>query len=191
MNKDSIVQFICFSTELDREDFISIWKTYANQLTDDKTNILLNEAVALKSKNKFKYVSRHESVSSEFLFAFIKESRSASFSEKAKVVQAGGYTPEQIQCEHSEVKGDVKVIAFIDHDETELGFYHRQTYRHLNIYQAYYENCAYGYIMEFFLDEQDAPLLIEQLKTRSGVEVALYKEYSLFHSSKKTLGSLM
>ncbi|HLG39199.1 MAG TPA: hypothetical protein VI461_05995, partial [Chitinophagaceae bacterium] len=82
----------------------------------------------------------------------------------------------------NETKDDVKVMAFIDHKERELDFYHRQTYRHLNIYEAYYENCTYNYIMEFFIQEMDASALIEKLKTRPGVEVAMYKECTVLHS---------
>ena len=62
----------------------------------------------------------------DFRFAFMKGRSSEHFPEHtAKVVQAGGYMPVQIQCEHDDEEDDVKVIALLVHNETDLGFYHR------------------------------------------------------------------
>ena len=114
----------------------------------------------------------------------MKEKNSEHFPEHtAKVVQAGGYVPVQVQSLNDEDKNDVKVIAFITNPETDFSFYHRQTYRHLNIYEAYYESCAYSYIMEFFIQEPEAGALVKQLKTKPGIEAVIYKECSVLENS--------
>ena len=82
-------------------------------------------------------------------------------------------------------------MAFVSQGETELGFYEQQSFRHLNIYEAYFENCAYGYVMEFFLAQEEAQILLPQLKARNGVEAGIYKDCRVFQSSKKLSGSLL
>ena len=47
-------------------------------------------------------------------------------------------------------------MAFVAHSETGLDYYKRQTFHYLNIYEAYFENCAYNYVLEFFLQDQEA-----------------------------------
>ena len=90
--------------------------------------------------------------------------------------------PLQIECRHPDER-DVKVMAFISHNETDINFYSQVSlYRHLNIYQAYYESCTYGHILEFFTPETDAHELVEQLKTRAGIDVALYRECLVPHA---------
>jgi hypothetical protein len=183
MKKNTIVQFVCFITNLEFEEFSAMWERYAKQFVAGSADMTLHEATAIKGRNKYKYVSQHESSSADFKFAFMKGRNSEHFPEhNARVVLAGGYRTVQLQCNHNETKDDVKVMAFVAHNERDLDFYHQQTYRHLNIYEAYYESCAYNYIMEFFIQESDAPALVEQLKTRPGIEVALYKECTVLHS---------
>lgn len=181
MEKNTIMQFVCFETRLETDTFISLWEPYAKQLLRDSGDIVLQEALAEKNRNRFKYMSQHECNRSDFQFAFMK-GRVHFRDNKAKIIQAGGYIPVQVQCQHNDVKGDVKVIAFLAANDTDMEFYHRQTYRHLNIYEAYFENCAYSYILEFFIQEPEAPALVDQLRSRRGVEVALFKELALVPS---------
>ncbi|MEI9945519.1 MAG: hypothetical protein WDN26_15040 [Chitinophagaceae bacterium] len=182
MKKDTIVQFICFVTNLEFEEFVKRWEPISKQIVSDGDS-MLQEAAPLKGKNKFKFVLQHECGTKDFKFAFIKGKNQENFPEhRARIVQAGGYTAIQVQRQNIEMKNDVKVIAFIDHSETDIDFYNKQTYRHLNIYQAYYESCAYSYVMEYFLPEQDAPALLEQLKTRTGIEATVYRECPVLQS---------
>jgi hypothetical protein len=185
MNKNNIVQFVCFVTNLDLDIFGARWEHYAAQFMNRTARMTLQKAVAGSNKNKFAYISQHECSTENFRFNFMKERNSEHFPEHtAKVVQAGGYLPVQVQCAHAEGKGDVKIIAFIDAPETDFSFYHRQNYRHLNIYEAYYENCAYSYIMEFFVQETEAAALVKELKTKPGIEAVIYKECSTLHFEK-------
>lgn len=179
MKEDSIVQFVCFITTLEPDEFIEKWEPYSKKLAADCESLLQQ---SITGKAKYRYILQHEGSAIDFRFTFMKSrTREISPDHKARVVHAGGYTPVQLQCLHSETENDVKVLAFLDQNESDLSFYHQQSYRYLNIYQAYYESCAYSYVLEFFVQEQDALVLIEQLKTRSGIEVNAYKESPVFH----------
>jgi hypothetical protein len=176
MKKDIIVQFVCFNTNLEYEEFFVRWEAYAKKLSG-KTDTMLQEMTAVKLKTKYRYVSQHKCEATDFKFAFMKGRSQDHFPEqRAKVVNAGGYISVQFHSQRSEVKNDVKVIAFLDHNESDLDFFHQQTYRHLNIYMAYYESCTYAYILEFFLQESDAEILIEKLNKRPHTEAGIYKE---------------
>jgi hypothetical protein len=175
MNKDHIIQFVGFATQLSLEEFSSSWETFAKTFTTVPGDMILQQETGLKGK--YKYVSQHECRKQDFSFKFMKGRTSEHFPDKkVKVVQTGGYTVVEIGCHHHDENTDVKIIAFIGHDETDINFYRSLSYRYINIYQAYYENCAYGYILEFFIAETDAAEFILQLKKRTGIEVAAYRE---------------
>jgi hypothetical protein len=91
----------------------------------------------------------------------------------ARVIQLGGYTPLQIQNKKISPK-DKKILALLDKSFFDLEFCKNQSYSSLNIYEAYFENCKYGYILEYSVPEKDASLLIEQLSAQSGIEVTVY-----------------
>jgi hypothetical protein len=48
--------------------------------------------------------------------------------------------------------------------------------RKLNIYEAYYENCQYACILEFFVKNSAVDELREQLKQITGAEIGTYTE---------------
>jgi len=186
MNKDTIVQFICITSILEPEEFMDMWESYADLRVDDTTNILLQEGVTEKNGNRFNYVIQHKSSAADFRFAFMKErSRMHPPEQKARIKLAGGYHPVQLQSTYNNVKEDARIVVFVAQGETELEFYRTQSFHYLNIYEAYFENCAYSYVMEFFVREQEAPELLAQLKHRHGVEAAIYKGCRVSHSSKK------
>jgi hypothetical protein len=192
MNKDTIVQFVCFASVLEPDEFMEMWESYASFLVDDPANILLQVGMAERNNNRFNYVLQHVCSAPDFRFAFMKEGgRSHPADNKARITQAGGYLPVQLQSPYNNVKGDTRIVAFVGHSETELDFYRGQTFHCLDIYEAYFENCAYSYVLQFFLQEQEARVLLAQLKARHGVEAALYKEYRFSHYSKKASGSLL
>jgi len=175
MKKDSIIQFVGFVTKLDFETFIPQWEEYAKEFMKvSGAKILQRESDV---KNSFKYISQHESNDAGFRFKFMKGRNSEHFHEQSvKVSQAGGYIPIQIQAVQNKESDFLKVMAFISHDENDIDYYRKLShFKFLNIYQAYFENCTYGYILEFFTNETDAPLLLEQLQTRTGSIAAIYK----------------
>lgn len=181
MKKDTIVQFVCFITNLPLDDFASKWERYAKRLMNNNSEVTLQQQA--ETKSRYRYISQHKWPDQDFQFSFMNERRSEHFPEhNVKVVQAGGYISLQVECMHNEDNGDIKLIAFVGHNETDIDFYRQLSlYRHLNIHQAYYESCTYGYIMEFFVPEADVAELVQQLKQRPGVETGIYKECLVPH----------
>jgi hypothetical protein len=180
MKKDNIVQFVCFITNLEPDTFIVKWEEYASQLIDDNNtvNLLQNN----EAKAKFRYISQHDGAGPDFRFAFMKKRNSEHFAEqKVKVIQAGGYITLQVQCA-SNKRNDARVIVFVGHDETDIDFYSKLSfYRFLNIHQAYYESSLYGYVLEFYMPDGDAPQFLEQLKDRHGIEASVYTKCLIPH----------
>ena len=46
----------------------------------------------------------------------------------------------------------------------------------LNIYEAYYENCQYAYILEYFVQSKATLDLVAELKKNEAVDIGVYKE---------------
>lgn len=163
------------------EVFVEKWEHFTRQfMTRPEDRSLF---IASASNAKYRYVSQHECKSEGFRFAFMKERNSEHFPEQtAKVVQLGGYIPIQVERTHQELNTQVKVLAFITKPGCDLAFYRRQSYQYLNIYEPFYENCVYEYIMEFFVEEQEVDTLMSLLKLEGGNEVAVYKECPVLHA---------
>jgi len=177
MKKDTIFQFVGFVTNLDFEEFVAKWEPFAKRFMHKHVETTLQELD--QKKGKFNYISQHQWSHEDFQFEFMEGKKgSEHFPEhNVKLLQAGGYTALQIQSNHKNINDLVKVIAFINHSENDIDFYKKSpSYRYLNIYEAYYESCSYAYIMEFFVEKAQVEELMLQLKTRPGIEVAVYKE---------------
>ncbi|MBK5271853.1 MAG: hypothetical protein JJE22_12650 [Bacteroidia bacterium] len=183
MKKDTIFQFVGFVTNLDFEEFVTKWEPFAKRFMHKNVETTLQELD--QKKGKFNYVSQHQWSQDDFQFEFMEGKKGAEhFPEHTvKVVQAGGYTPMQIESGHNEINDLVKVMAFTGHNENDIDFYKKSpSYRYLNIYEAYYESCTYAYIMEFFVEETQVEELMLQLKTRTGIETSVYKECPVLHA---------
>ena len=179
MTKDTIVQFIGFVTRLNLDEFAETWRHYTKLFKTKPGQSKLYEAEG-KTGTKFKFISQHSCHSDDFRFDFIKGRNSEHFPEKtARVILMGGYVPLQVQYEGKEQRKEVKLIAFLDEHENDLDFYKTLPCHYLNIYQAYYENCNYSYILEYFVSVDGATELAAQLKQRHRVELAIVKECQL------------
>ncbi|MBI5858571.1 MAG: hypothetical protein HZB42_13105 [Sphingobacteriales bacterium] len=175
--KDSIVQFVCFATNLTPDLFIPEWESFAKKLRHKKQEPNLLE-LASEAKNKFRYISQHVWPDRDFHFSFMNERKSEHFPEhKVRVVQAGGYVPLLSEKKYQQEDADVRLMAFVGHKETYIDAYRRMPHFHrLDIHQAYYESCAYGYILGFHVPEANADELLLLLQQRPGVEAGIYKE---------------
>ncbi len=176
MKKDSIIHFVGFTTDIGFDEFIVKWDYYARQVSTGNSAVVLQQDTDTKSR--FKYVSQHKLKNDDIMFTFMKGRNSEHFADqKVRVVNIGGYTALQTGCKHPEENTDTRLIVFISHNETDINFYRQLLPPDcINLYQAYYESCAYGYIAEFFLPEAGVADLAEQLKIRTGCEVSQYKE---------------
>jgi hypothetical protein len=177
--KDSIVQFVCYETNMNTEEFVVQWERFTKRFLSKGIEVTLQEQMA--GKNKFKFVSRNVWPQDSFQFVFMEGRLSHNFPEgHVKVVEAGGYTPLQIEC--SRAKADtVKILVFSRNPQTDIEAYKKMPgYRHLNIYEAYYESCKYVYIFEYFVKESTAGIFKEQLDLQSHLtEIGVYKEYAM------------
>ena len=177
--KDTIVQFVCYETSMNTEAFVVQWERFTKRFLSKGIEVTLQEQII--RKNKFKFVSRNIWPQDSFQFVFMEGRLSHNFPEgHVKVIEAGGYTPLQMEC--TRAKADMtKVIVFSKNNQTDIEDFKKLTgYRHLNIYEAYYESCKYVNIFEFFVKDDTAQEFIKQLDTQSNtLELGIYKEYSM------------
>jgi hypothetical protein len=177
MKKNTLIQFVCFKTILETSRFVPQWEQFVKPPTGmDRDSIFLQQAI---TKSSFKYVSQHHWPEDDFQFVFMKGRHSENFPEsRARVVQAGGYIP--LQLNHKQVAEDeyIKIMAFSGDQQISLSECRElEPYQFLNIYQAYYESSMYSVILEYFVMEKDAPVLLRQLKDKfPDMEAAIYKE---------------
>lgn len=182
MIKDTIVQYVGFITNLTIEEFTPKWDQYAKRLMNKKHEPILLEQLA-KSKNKFKFISLHKWPDRDFNFTFMNERKTEHFLEhNVKVVQLGGYITSSVKQKGLSEDGDSIVVAFVNHQESDIDFFRNLPFhRHLNINQAFYESCTYGYVLEFISSEKDNEELVVLLKQRPGVETGIFKECLVPH----------
>lgn len=176
MKEGTIVQFVCFITELDTVAFSTEWKGYTAALKGTRTKAMLYRQANGNDSN-YRYISKLECPESEFQFLFIKERKSGRFSDsRVRNLQMGGYTTIQEQEPYKPSETDINIIAFIPHNDTDIGWYQQLSFfSGLNVHQAYFENCTYGYVLEFTVAAKHADTLLEQLDKRPGVQTGKYK----------------
>ena len=175
MKKDTIVQFVSFETTVATNEFRAQWEEY-NKLVTGKQEVTLQQEV--DGKNLYRYLSQHRFHEDDIQFSFKKERRSAHNPEiELRIKEAGGYSALQLECDHETTANECKVFVFLS-TSPELQLYKELlSYQYLNIYQAYYESCAYTYILEFFVDNSHVVQLIDQLKIHNRIsEIGVYKE---------------
>jgi hypothetical protein len=95
----------------------------------------------------------------------------------------GGYQAIQQEASRSEKARGRTVLVFIKGREIDFDHYRRlRGFQKLNIYQAYFENCVYTYIMEFFVKEHEAKEFISGLGMGIADEAASYEEFAVSHA---------
>jgi hypothetical protein len=175
MKEKTIVQFVCFETKLDSEAFILQWDQYVRSFNSN-IDVTLQQA---KKGGSFSYVAQHRCPPGEFQFVFMKGRRSSKTPEvEIKAKQVGGYSALQLEWISDPEADENKIFVFITNPQTDLDIYRRfSTHGNLNIYEAYYENCGYAYILEFFVKENNAAELMQQLKDQTPLaEIGIFKE---------------
>lgn len=177
MNNDTIVQFVCFVTNLAADQFVPKWKYFAQKLVVDQFKPELQEKLA-KTTTKFRYISQHECGGDNFYFSFMKGRASEYFPEYAvKVINAGGYLPLELKKAYKQTKENVRLIACLTIYDTAIDHYRQlPLYLHLNIYKAYYESCLYSHIIEFIVPAMHAEELQQMLKHSHDTETGIYQE---------------
>ncbi|MFL5773860.1 MAG: hypothetical protein ACJ75F_11920, partial [Flavisolibacter sp.] len=168
MKKNSIVQFVCFQTELDLNTFVISWEQYSKSLGKDLDVVLHKQE---SGKKKFRYVSRHTSSQDDFRFVFVKGKKPEHFVDyNVKVVQAGGYLPLQIGSIREAQRKESKVLVFLNQEPDMNEFKKLGNYQDLNIYQAYFESSNFSYILEYFVADKLLDQFLTDLKLHCNEE---------------------
>lgn len=174
MRADKIVHFVCFETTLSTEQFITRWEQYTRSVNSD-ADVTLQQS---EKNGIFRYIAQHRCAAGELQFVFTKAAKSSRTPEVGiKEKQAGGYSILQAERMDDANADDKKVFVFVTDATTDLNVYKQlSTNSKLNIYEAYYENCQYAYILEYFIKNKHAADLVKQLQQQDAVEIGMYKE---------------
>lgn len=174
MRKDNIVQFVTFETILGTEAFISQWEQYRRSVNSD-LDVTLQQS---RHKNLFRYVAQHLSSASELQFVFSRTRKPSHTPEvEIKSKQAGGYAVLQADRTKGLQTGESKLLVFISDPRTDLAVFKTLDKNScINIYEAYYENCQYAYILEYFVKDKYVEEMLEKLKAHTTIETGTYKQ---------------
>jgi hypothetical protein len=177
MRQDSVIQFVCFETILDKGPFMAKWEHFTRSVGSDQ-DVTLQQS---KKDDHFMYLAQHRCTTGQFKFFFEQTKRSSKDREisiRAKPI--GGYSLLQSERKFSSAKGEIKLFAFITDNRADLEPYKKLAEKgDLNIYEPYYENSSYAYILEYFIHHSHAEELLGQLKQLDANEAGIYKEFIL------------
>jgi len=174
MNVNSIVQFVSFETVLDSEKFIPQWELF-NRSVKAVLRVTLQQS---ERKSGFHYLAQHRYAEGEFQFVFEKRAKSSRTPEvEIKARQAGGYAILQAERIKGTYEDENKVFVFLTDAQTDLKLFRQLSVnKNLNIYEAFYENCQYAYILEYFVNNKDEAAFLEHLRLLCPNKFEVFKE---------------
>lgn len=179
MKEDSIVHFVCFDTTLDIAPFMRRWEDYKRSANSD-ADVTMQQSV---KKDSFRYIAQHYCTAGELRFSFTKSARrSPHHAAQINITEheAGGYSILQAERKGSLRAGENKIFVFVHSAQADVDAYRGlSVHGKLNIYSAYYENCRYAFIMEYFTPKEYTGALTEQLSQFRDVEIGVYKQYAM------------
>ena len=184
MTPNTKVQFILFDTILPVEPFMKRWKEYTRSSNSD-ADVTLQQS---DRNGAFRYIAEHRFAVEKVQFVFTKEKRSSRIAQELiKSEMAGGYSIIQAERLSDTGPDERKVFAFIRDPATDLEIYkHLSPQGQLNIYEPYYENCKYCFVLEYFVKSKLAEELVEQLKHLEITDAAVYQECKIPKSLNMT-----
>jgi hypothetical protein len=176
MGNFNIVQFVRFETTLDKDQFIQRWEEYYSS-SNKHANVILQQC---KTGDIFKYLVQHRCREGGLRFLFSKVANKSRIRRAViNAEQAGGYAVLQLERANETVARESKIFAFLASPLIDLNLYRQiDVPAKLNIYEAYYENCSYAYILEFFVKNINASELLEKIKKYNPTEIGTYKEFA-------------
>jgi hypothetical protein len=174
MTLNTKVQFILFDTILPAEAFIKRWKEYTRSSNSD-ADVTLQQS---DRNGAFRYIAQHRFAAEKVQFVFAKEKRSSRIpQESIRSEMVGGYSILQAERLSDTGPDERKVFAFITDPATDLRLYKDLSRQgQLNIYEPYYQNCKYCFVLEYFVKSKLAEELVEQLKTLEIADAAVYQQ---------------
>ncbi len=176
METNEKVQFVCFETTLDKEQFNKRWEQFRHSLNSNK-DVRLHQN---ETGGRFNYVAQHRFTSGELEFKFSNEGRNSRIVQvPIKSILAGGYSILQANRLHNATGNERKIIIFLSDPRADLKIYEQLFVAgNLNIYEAYYENCRYSYILEYYIKAKDSLAMLDQLKQHDIADIGIFKEYA-------------
>ena len=176
MDQDIIVYFVSFETPLDKVPFMMQWENYTST-TGNQKNVALQQTGI---DGKYTYISQHMGKAGEFQFLVTKAARSHGHTTpEVRVKQMGGYSIMQKGKKHLRNIKHNKLFIFITKPQADLSIYKDLPVSTLNIYQGYYENCSFAYILELFVEPRKLAALVTQLKLQGEEATDVYTECKL------------
>src|SRR5690242_15941933 len=145
MDRNSIIHFVGFVTQLDQPSFVESWAYYARKFSWKPGSFMLQEKQ--QGRGKYKYISQHIFAEESFSFSFMKDRDTENFAgQAAKVVMLGGYSPVETGQWHP---GETRIFVFPEHRHFDMTAYQNLPGKYsLNVYEPYYENCLLPCILE-------------------------------------------
>ena len=174
MPKEKVVHFVSFETKLNNEKFLMQWEHF-NRSVDCDRDVVLQQS---EQNDSYRYISQHHCVAGELNFSFTKAKKSSHTAEIGiKTKQLGGYSVLQEESIYDYAEDESKVFALLIDATVDLNAFRQLPgFKKLNVYQAYYENCSFAYILEFFVKNNCLATLEEELKVLTVSEFRVYKE---------------
>lgn len=178
MKKDTITQFVCFVSPLERSEFVPLWEPYARSLMKSSIQPVLQQIDLPSRKNRFNYISLHAGEAGDFQFNFMRDERSGFFTDRnVRIIHAGGYRIEEEDQRQGRQRDSVTVFVFANHSRNALPFYSNLPYyQHMTIYEPFFESCTYRSIAAFRVARPDAAALTELVNKFPGTESAIYQD---------------
>ena len=186
MSKDQKVQFVCFETTLNKDAFVKRWQQYTRSVKNNK-NVILQQS---EKNGVFKYISQHRFEAGESLSVFSKDQRTSRVVQvSVKTMQAGGYSILQQERLSEATRNEHKLFIFLTDPTVDLTIYKGVSVPcKVNIYAAYYENCSYAYILEYFVKAKDATTMQKELSILGLEDAEIYEEFAVpksLHENKE------
>ncbi len=177
MAKHKMVFFVSFETTLETNQFISQWENYTSS-NGNQNNIILQQT---GSNGKYKYIAQYLCDADEFQFVISKAVRTNRQAiTEVRIKQLGGYAFIKHDKKPAEKYKEAKVLIFLTDPQADLSIYKNLPIKTtLNIYQGYYENCSYAYILEFIIKASKVAELVTQLELCNEKNIEVYKECRL------------
>lgn len=154
------VHFVLFDTRLPADAFVKRWEQFSHSTDIDK-GVTLQQA---QTTTGYKYIAQHKVATGELKFNFSHRAKKSSVIQVPINTQLiGGYAlAHGADSRPAEVH---KLYVFVEKKCPDIEDMARlQTAHSLNLYEAYYENCKYAFILEFAVTEKNAPSLQAELR---------------------------
>src|SRR6476660_10305447 len=120
MSNLNIVQFVCFETTLDSDEFLKRWEQY-HRSDSSNVDVTLQQC---KEEKVYKYLAQHRCSNGELRFVFSKAANSSRIRRAVITAkQAGGYLVLQSERINDTRANESKIFVFLMSPQVNLNDY--------------------------------------------------------------------